>query len=109
MQRDGAATRPVRAKAPFPELDEQLVVEQPPPHRHGLARQVGIDVVESAFHPDTGVTRHAAALGFTREGAETLPGTHLPQALAGQVARPVFNAAVGFSTMRLGVVTVDVT
>ena len=102
MQGDGTAARPVGAEAPLPELDEQLMVEQPPPHRHGFACQVGIDVVEDAFHPDTGVAGHATALGFACEGAETLPGTHLPQALRGQVAHPVLDSAV-----RLCVVAVD--
>ena len=69
---------------PLPELDEQLVVEQSPPDRDGLARQVGDDVVESAIDPDAGVTRYAAVLGFARKGAEAFPGTHLPQALTGK-------------------------
>ena len=108
VQGDGAAARPVGAEAPLLELDEQLVVEQPPPDRDGLARQVGIDVVESAIDPDARISRYAAALGFAREGAEAFPGTHLPQALAGQVARPVLDAAMRLSAVRLGVVAVDI-
>ena len=108
VQRDGAAARPVGTETPLPELDEQLVVEQSPPDRDGLARQVGIDLVESVIHPDAGVTRYAAALGLAREGAEAFPGTHLPQALTGQVARPVLDTAVWLSAVRLGVVAVDI-
>ena len=104
----GAAARPVGAETPLPELDEQLVVEQSPPDRDGLARQVGVDVVESAIHPDAGVTRYAAALGFARKGAEAFPGTHLPQTLTRQVARPVLDAAMRLSAVRLRVVAVDI-
>ena len=73
IERDRTARRLVRPEALALELDEQLLVEEPPPERHRLAGKLGLDFVRGALDRDRRVAGDAAALGLAREGAEPLP------------------------------------
>src|SRR3546814_1361602 len=80
-------------------LHEELLVEQPPEQRHRLAGELGLDLVGSALNRDGRVARNGAPLGLTSEGAEPLPFTHGPHAIAGQVPQPVLEPRVWLGTM----------
>ena len=71
------------------ELDEQLLIEEPPPDRDHLAGKIAAHLVIGAVDADSGVAGDPALLGFARERAEPLPRAHLAEPRLGKVAHPV--------------------
>ena len=104
MQRDRTVDRSEGAEPLIRVLDEQFVVEQPPPQRYRLAGQRRINLVADAVHLDTGIDADAPALRFAGEGAEPIPGAHCPQASFRQCGQPVLGARMRLRSVRLGVV-----
>jgi hypothetical protein len=81
MQRDRAAGWPERTHALLAVLDPELLVEQAPPDYDRLAGEFGADLVCHARDGQMAVDAHQAPLRLAREGAEPLPGAHLPDAV----------------------------
>ena len=70
-------------------LDIEVLVEQPPPENDGFASELGRHLVDHALDRQSRITADQAPLRLACEGAETLPGAHLPQALLREVPKPV--------------------
>lgn len=49
-------------------LDIELSVEQPPPQRHGLAGEIGVDLIDRSIDLDPGVDADLAPLGALVHG-----------------------------------------
>ena len=89
VQRDRPVDGSERPEPLVGVLDEQLMVKQPPPQRHCLARQGGLDLVADAVHLHPGVNADPATLGLARKGTEPFPGAHGPDARFWQVGQPI--------------------
>ena len=105
MQRDRAGNRKVGAEPLLAVLDEQFIVEQPPPQNHLFAGEFRSDFILRAIYRDTGIDRHFALLRLTGKGAETFPTAHGANATGGQVFQPVFDPRMRFGPMVHGVVS----
>ena len=104
MQRDRTVDRSEGSEPLILVLDEQLVVKQPPPQRHHFAGERRIHFVADSIHLDPGVDTHPSALWLTRKGAESVRGTHRPQASLRQGGQPVLDPRTRLRAVRLGVV-----
>ena len=107
VQRDRAAGWPERPHALLAVLDPELLVEQPPPDHDRLAGEFGIDLVGHARDGQAAVDADQAPLRLAREGAEPLPGAHLPDAIGRQVRQPVVDARMRLGSMVAAVVGGD--
>ncbi len=107
MQRDRATGRAIGPIALLAELDEQLMIEQPPPQHDLLPGRIGIHFVVSPLNRDSPIATDLAPLGLTGKGTEPLPGAHLPDTVGGQPVKPVLQAAVRFVSVGFLVVAVD--
>ena len=108
MQRDRAADRMVGAVTLVAEFDVEILVEEAPPQKHGLAGKIGIDLVEGAADADSRVAPDLAALRFAREGAEPLPAAHFAHAIGRQILEPILDPRMRFRAVLLCVVLGEV-
>jgi hypothetical protein len=84
VEGDRAARGLVWPKTLALELDEQLVVEQPPPERHCLAGKFGLDLIRGTLDRNGRIAGDAAAFGLARERAEPLPRAHRAHPFGGR-------------------------